>query len=359
MNKLVVTTINAGDCNIRAFNAGTKDLLGYDEQFTVTVLPLPEQSLPASPVVPTSLKGVATGTLPAKTQQNATITWTSSTTSKCTVSGTTVKAVDAGTCTLAAIAPKIVGQFTAFSDSVDIDIIEGDPQTLSAVPSLPTSILGTGSAPLPVTTQQGAQVTWSSQTSSVCTIVLSKGAPSVAGVTDGTCTIRATAPATSTFRAYQEDIDVTIQPRDTQVLTVALVSITGTGSGMLPTITTTGAQKVTWSLSTPNTCTLAGNKVTGKMPGTCTVVANAPGTAAYLPLTDSYDITINAKTAQSVNFTGVSATITGTQTVNLPLLTNPGNKAIKWATRSPSCTLKGNIVTGKAPLAISTCTVVG
>ncbi len=437
---LAITTINAGDCTLRASNLGTNNLLGYSELFTVTVLPLPAQSLPASPIIPAEIKGVATATLPAKTQQNSTLTWSSTTQSICTVSGTTVKAVSPGTCTLKAQAPKVTGQFTAYNADVPITIVEGDPQSLAG--SIAAEIVGTGSTDLPAATQQSSALTWSSLTSAVCTVTVSKGVIKVTGVSPGTCQVRGTAAAIGSYKAYQEDTAITIQPKTAQSLSLSFSEIIGTNSATLPVKTSTGGETVNWltdttdicslaggkvtgkssgtckvygtasstatyaafaqlynitiqpkiaqslllsfseivgtntavlpvktstgevlvywTSDTPNICSLVGGKVTGKSPGTCKLYGTAASTATYLAFAQFYNIPIQPKTTQLVDFSGTTNVITGTKTVSLPLVTTTGGKTIKWSsTTSWACKLSGNVVTGTSPLTQTNCKVVG
>jgi hypothetical protein len=439
---LAITTINAGDCTLRASNLGTNNLLGYSELFTVTVLPLPAQSLPASPAIPASIKGVATATLPAKTQQNSTITWSSTTQSVCTVSGTTVKAVSPGACTLKAQAPKVTGQFTAYNADVPMTIVEGDPQSLAGV--IATQIVGTESTDLPAATQQTSALTWSSLTGDICTVTVSKGVSKVTGVSPGTCQVRGTAAAIGSYRAYQEDTSITIQPKTAQSLTMTLTEIVGTNNVQLPMYTNTPASRLlywnintpstcavsagrlvgispgpcsitasavsnetyayfsqtynitiqpkvtqsitfgltevigtnsvqlptytntpasmslSWNTNTPSICNVSASKVIGISPGSCSITASAAPNNTYAYFSQTYNITIQPKTAQSVNFSGTPNVITGTKTVSLPLVTTPGGKPIKWSsTTSWACKLSGNVVTGTSPLTQTNCKVVG
>ena len=138
-----------------------------------------------------SLVAGGNATVSATTNSSAPATFSSLTTSVCTISGSTVTGVINGTCTIAAnalgggnynLAPQVTQSFTV-----------GTPQTITfgAAPI----VVVDGTSTVSATASSGLSVSFSSLTSSVCTVV----GTTVSGVAAGTCTIAANQAGNSTY----------------------------------------------------------------------------------------------------------------------------------------------------------------
>jgi len=135
----------------------------------------------------------ATGTISATTNSGASVTFSdSTTTSVCTVSGSTVTGKTAGACTINASAAA-TGNFAAGQSSLTFNVGQSQTITFGAAPTVTVNGTGTVSA----TASSGLTVTFSSLTPSICSV----SGTTVTGVVAGTCTIAANQAGNGTFSA--------------------------------------------------------------------------------------------------------------------------------------------------------------
>ena len=135
-----------------------------------------------------------TGTVSATATSGLLVTYTSATASVCTVSGTTVTGINAGSCTILANQPGDSSYNAAPQVTQTLTIAKAN-QTIrfGFAPSVKVNSTGTVSA----TATSRLTVTYTSATSSVCTI----SGPRVTGKKVGTCTINANQPGNSSYNA--------------------------------------------------------------------------------------------------------------------------------------------------------------
>ena len=209
------------------------------------------------------------------------MTLTSTTTAVCTVVDYEVTLIKAGTCSLTAsqagnatynAATSVVRAITVSQIAQTITFAKPDPHTLLQTPF---SVTATASSGLPVTL--------TSSTTAVCTV--SPGF-SITLLTAGTCTITATQPGTTVYKAataVARSFNVTKAPQTItfpnpgpQTMTVPTVVLSPWASSNLP---------VTLASTTTTICTNVGDIVTLRKAGTCKVKATQPGNATYLAAT--------------------------------------------------------------------------
>lgn len=174
-------------------------------------------------VAPTLIVG-GTGTVSATggASGNA-VSFTSSTPAICTVSGSTVTGVMAGTCTIAAnqagngsfnAAPQVTQSFSVGSASLI-------NQTIS-FGAVPTLIVG-GTGTLSATATAGLAVSYTSSTPAICTV----SGSTVTGVTAGICTIAANQAGNGIYNAA---------PTVTQSIAVGAPAVAGAPAAAIPTL---------------------------------------------------------------------------------------------------------------------------
>ena len=170
------------------------------------------------------------GSVSATATSGLAVAFSSQTTSVCTVSGSTVSGVSAGTCTIAAnqagnasynAAPQVTQSFSIGSASKTSQTI-----SFGSAPSITAG--GTGS--VSATATSGLAVAFSSQTTSVCTV----SGSIVTGVSAGTCTIAANQAGNASYNAA---------PQQTQSFSISAASSGGGGS--LP-LGCTGKGNTSW-----------------------------------------------------------------------------------------------------------------
>ncbi len=227
-------------------------------------------------------------------------------------------------------------------------------QTIGAFSFNPTSLIvgmtitvsATGGA-------SGNPVLFSSTTPSTCTI----SSNIITGVSAGTCAVSATQAGNANYSAATRNWNIVVASKPQTIGTFAFnpalllvgntttVSATGGASG----------NPVVFSSTTPNTCTVSGNTITGVSAGTCTVSANQTGNANYSAATRNWNIAVamGAQVISAFSFNPAPLTVGTTTTVSASGGAS-GNPLLFSATTPGTCTVSGNTITG---VATGTCTV--
>ena len=210
------------------------------------------------------------------------VIFTSQTTGVCSISGSTVYGLTAGTCTIAAnqagnanynAAPQVTQSFNIGLGSQTINF-----------GTAPTLVVGGTGIVWATGGLTGNPVTFSSLTTGVCTI----NGSFVTGVTAGTCTIAANQAGNANYNAAPQTTQsfnigtsggTSLANQTISYGTAPTVVVGGTG-----TVSATGGTSgnpVTFTSQTTGVCTISGNTVTGVTVGICTIAANQAGNANY------------------------------------------------------------------------------
>ena len=227
MSGATVSVVGAGDCTLTASHPGNGNWNNGSRSVTFTVAKK-NQTISFSQSGKTF--GDADFTASASTDATGagSLGYSSSTTGVCTVSGATVSVVDVGDCTLTASHPGN-GNWNNASRSVTFTVGKGQPAlSFSQSSKLVTDPNFTVAATTPV---QGGSFTYTSSTSSVCT-VSSSGVVTIVG--PGTCTITAAYSGTA---QWNSDTVITSFAVTTLATTTTLAPTTSTT--VAPTTTTT------------------------------------------------------------------------------------------------------------------------
>ena len=209
------------------------------------------------------------------------VTYTSTTTTVCSVDGDIVTDLATGTCTIAVNQAGNSQYAAAAKVTLDIPVSGGTVSQVIAFDKMPSLSLH-GTATVTATASSGLAVVYSSTTPSVCTVDASSGV--VTDVMAGTCIVTADQPGADDYAAA---------PQVTQTLTVIVtrtqtVTFTGTptltvGSTATTQATASSGLPVTYASTTPATCSVvsASGVLTGFAVGSCTITAEQPGNAEY------------------------------------------------------------------------------
>jgi alpha-tubulin suppressor-like RCC1 family protein len=229
---------------------------------------------------PFSIAGEATAT------SGLPITYTSSTPSKCTVSGTTVTVVGAGTCTIVASQPggtdsggKLWASAPSVSSSFTISNSAPTPQTVTfgAIADKESTAANFN---LTATASSGLAVTYISNSPAVCTVT-SSGTVDVK--TAGTCSITAQQAGglkDGTFYGAAPDVTQTFTVQLVSAQTITFPAITDrpyNGADITISPTASSGLPVTVTSMTPLVCTYSAGKVTMLKVGTCSIKASQAG----------------------------------------------------------------------------------
>jgi hypothetical protein len=220
-----------------------------------------------------------TVTLSGSATSGLAVTYNSGTVQVCTVDGTTVTLLAAGTCTITASQA-------------------GNGAYLAATP-VPRTFAVTGIAPLAQTISFGpagsvalsaATVPLSASASSGLTVTFSSGSPLIctaAGTTltllrTGDCVVEASQPGNSAYAAATAVTRTIAITKDAQAITFGALGAAQLGDGTVTaTATASSGLTVALSSSTPQVCTVSGSTVSLVAAGICTIAADQPGNDRY------------------------------------------------------------------------------
>src|SRR5687768_6356999 len=288
-------------------------------------------------------------TVAATATSGLAVTCATQTLAVCTVSGSTVTILAAGTCTIRA-SQGVNGDYNA-APNVDQNItINLADQTIN-FPAVGPFTFSDASFAVAATATSGLGVTFTSQTTGVCTV----SGTTVTIVTVGTCTIRASQAGNSNYNpAPNVDQDIAINLAGQTINFPAVGPFTFGDTPFTVTATATSGLTVTFTSLTLPVCTVSGSTVTILAAGTCTIRASQAGNAEYSPAPNvDQNITIN-QADQTINFPAVGPYTFGNPAFTVAATATSG-LAVSFATQTPLvCTVSGSSVT---ILAAGTCTV--
>lgn len=245
--------------------------------FTLTTL-LPAQTITFDQPTNVAL-GTAASALSATSSSELTVSFTSTTTGVCTVSGSTLTILTAGTCSITAsqagngsysAAPNVVKSFSVYSGSLSGTATFGQVLTANATSFTPASYQWKRSS-----SSGGTYTDITGATSSTYTLTGSDVGNFVKVAMTSTDALVVTTSPTSSVGALSQTI--TFGALSGAKLTASPVTLSGVAlatasSGLTPT----------YSSSTIETCTAtSAGVITLKLVGTCTIVASQAGSSGY------------------------------------------------------------------------------
>jgi hypothetical protein len=346
----------------------------------------------AAPTV--TVGGTSTVTAMGGASGNA-VTFSSTTTGICTVSGNTVTGVSAGTCTIAAdqagnatysSAPTVTQSFTVLNTSsgsnvsvAPIDVTTGKQVatiTFGSVTSPGQTTVTSGiTAPATPTLQGTCSPTFALDVTTtavfngdatVCVTPSQLGSTCGANASlwhyNGSAWDQLPAPAstpagqicgvTTSFSPFA--VFAPLMPQTITFGGAPTVKVGGTG-----TVTATGGASpnpVILSSQTASICTVTGSTVTGVAAGICTIAANQAGDVSYAPAleaTQSFQVT-PALIAQTISFPSLANQVLGTAPFAVGATASSGLTVSLASLTTSTCSVSGSTVT---LLAVGTCTL--
>ncbi len=234
--------------------------------------------------IATPAAGIVNGsaTLSATASSGLAVSFGSNTPAVCTVSGTTVSYLTAGTCTVTADQAGDASFNPAPQLTLDIAVsLAVADQVITGFSATPPSGLVAGSSTLSATASSGLAVSFGSSTPAVCTV---SGA-TVSYLTAGTCTVTADQAGDVSFNpAPQVTLDIAVSLADQDITDFAATPPGGlvAGSSTLSATASSGLA-VSFGSSTPAVCTVSGAIVSYLTAGTCTVTADQAGDVSFNP----------------------------------------------------------------------------
>ena len=336
-----VTIVAAGDCTVRASQAGNATwnaATPVDQGFTVakkaqtiTFGTLADKTFDQSPITVTA---TASSGLP--------VSFASQTTSVCTSGGTngaTITFVTPGSCTVRASQAGNANWSAAPNVDQDFEVGKGT-QTITFA-ALGGKTYGDAPFAVSATASSGLTVSFSSLTTAVCTVAGS----TVTIVAAGDCTVRASQAGNATWNAATPvDQGFTVAKKAQTITFGTLADKTFDQSPITVTATASSGLPVSFASQTTSVCTSGGTNgatITFVTPGSCTVRASQAG---------------NANWSAAPNVDQDFEVGKGTQTITFAAL---GGKTYGDAPFAVSATASSGLTVSFSSLTTAVCTVAG
>ncbi len=342
-----ITLGAAGVCSITASQDGNTIYSAappVTQTFTISLAPQTISFGPLSSV----LLSAGTISVSATATSNLAVAFASDSQTICTVSQTTVTLVSAGVCSITASQPGDTANYAA-AQTVTQTFNVQNSQTITFGPISDIVITATPPA-LSATASSGLNVTFTSDTPSICTV---SGA-AVTLVAAGSCSIKATQDGNNLYAAatpVTRIFAVTLQP---QTITFNSIPSQALGAPLTLSATASSSLKVSFASNSDTICTVADTAVTLLKAGTCSITASQAGDttwAAASPVTQTFTVTLKP---QTITF-GPIDTIQLTATAPLLSATATSGLAVSFeSTTGAICTVSDKTVT---LVATGTCTI--
>jgi predicted outer membrane repeat protein len=263
----------SGICTIQTTQAGDADF---------NPAPMVQQSFAVHhqtqtisfPAIASQLVGGSV-TLSATASSGLTVSFTTTTSAVCSVTGSTASLLAAGSCVIRAnqtgnatyaVAPQVSQYFT----------VRAVAQTIS-FPTITGYQVAATTLGLSATATSGLTVAFASTTPAVCTVSGTTASLLIAGV----CNIQATQPGNSTYAAapmVQQSISVHHQ---TQTISFPAIASQVVSAKVTLNATASSGLTVSYTSATGTVCSVSGSTATMLATGTCVIRANQAGNNAY------------------------------------------------------------------------------
>jgi hypothetical protein len=366
-----VTFTGTGTCAVDANQSGDANYLAAAQarqSFAVTLVP---QAVSFTSIPPAAaVVGDPAYTIAASASSGLAVSFSLAAGSAgiCTLTGSSVSFVGAGTCTIDADQAGNATYQAASQVQQSFSVVarSASPQSITFTSTAPSAAtVGGASYSVSAAASSGLTVGYSvdAASSSVCSIT----GTTVSFTGTGTCTIDADQSGNASYLAA---------PREQQSFAVGLASqaisfTSAAPSGVVagdPAYTVTGVATsglgIVFSAdsSSAGVCTVSGSSVSFVGTGTCTIDADQPGNGTYAPaarVQQSFGVGMpSAPSVQSITFTSTapsSATVGGA-TYTVSAIASSGLAVVfsADATSAGVCTVSGSTV---APVGTGTCTI--
>ena len=282
-----VTTLAAGTCTVTADQAADTNYSAAPQVTLNVTIGQATQAITAFAATPSAPVFSPGGTFTVAATGGASgnpVVFASTTSGVCTVSGTTVTTVSAGTCSLTANQAGNANYLAAPQATLDVAIGQAT-QAITAFSATPSAPVFSPGGTFTVSATPGAStspVVFASSSPAVCTV----SGSTVTTVSAGTCSLTANQAADTNYSAApQVTLDVAIG-QATQAITgfVANPAAPVYSSGGTFALSVSGGASgnpVVFASTTPAVCTVSGSTVTTVASGSCALTANQAGNANY------------------------------------------------------------------------------
>jgi hypothetical protein len=350
-----VTMLSVGTCALTANQAGDANYAAAPEVTLDVAIITAAQAITnftANPAAPTYAQGGTFSISATPGASTSPVVFASATTALCTVNGSTVTMLGAGTCSLTANQAGDANYDAAPEATLDVAIGAGTQAITNfiATPAVPTYAQG-GSFTVSATGGGSSNpVMFASTTPAICTV----SGSTVTMQSTGTCSLTANQAGDANYDAApQATLDVVIGAGAQAItgFTANPANPVYAPGGTFEVSATPGASTspVVFASTTAAVCTVGGNVVAIQAPGICRLTANQAGDANYGAAPEvSLDVTIAAGTQQITNFVATPAAPSYAPGGTLALAATPGasTSPVVFASATTAvCTVSGSTAT--------------
>jgi len=232
------------------------------------------------------------------------VTFTTSTPSVCSISGTTLTTLIAGTCTVTATKASDANyQIASVTASINVQGLQNQAPLIMAIPGLPSGPINVGGfygVTITGGTGTGA-ISYSTSTPTVCALSGTAN-PSmfpfqIQGVAPGNCVVTVRKAADSNFNeAFVTSSYTVASVLKTQLpLTVAQISpVTVGDSAEISATGGSGRGALSYTSITSSICTTSGSTVYTRAPGTCSISVRKDADSEFLVNSVAFSFTVRA-----------------------------------------------------------------
>jgi hypothetical protein len=343
-----VTLLAIGTCTIQAHqpgNASYQKATPVSQNFQVTQ---GTQTITFG-ALSNKAYGQAPFQISATASSGLAVSFASTTTTVCTVSGTTVTLVGGGQCTIQATQLGNVDWTAAIP--VDQSFEVGREAQTITFGSLSNQTYGTAPFIVSATASSGLAVNFYTATMSICSV----SGDTVTLLATGTCTIQAHQPGNANYQKatpVSQSFQVT---QGSQTITFGVLSDKRYGQAAFQiSATASSGLAVSFASTTTTVCTVSGKTITLVGGGQCTIQATQLGNVDWLaatPVDQSFEV---GREAQTITFGSLSNQTYGTAPFTVSATASSGLAVNFYAATKSICSVSGDTVT---LLATGTCTI--
>ncbi len=331
-----VTGIALGTCTIAANQAGNTAYNAAPQVTQSFTISKNNQTITFGPV-----SGIFVGdttSLSATSSSGLAIIYTNSTPTICTLTGTSVAGIAAGTCSISADQAGN-GNYNAAVQVAQSFAVTKKSQALIFTPI--ASLLVGKTAILSASSESGLTATYSSNSPGICTV----SGSIVTGVTEGTCTVSADQAGNAGFNAAPQASQNIAVSKQAQLLTFGSAPSIFVGETGSVTATSDSGLPVTFTSTSSSVCSVSGSTVTGLSAGTCNIASNQSGDVTFSAAAQVIQAINISKKSQTLTFGSLPSIFVG-GTGSVIATSDSGLSTILTSTTPTVCTVSGSTVTG-------------
>jgi hypothetical protein len=353
-----VSFTGAGTCVIDANQAGNANYNAAPQVQQSFAVAKGDQTISFTSTAPAAAQfngSPYTVTATATSGLAVTFTIDASAASVCSVAGSTVSFIGAGTCVIDANQAGNANYNAAPQVQQSFAVAKAD-QTISYTSTPPVNALvGGATYTVAATATSGLAVTFSvdATAASVCSMAGS----TVSFIGGGTCVIDANQAGNANYNAApQAQQSFVVNKNDQTITFTSTAPANAKNAGPTYTVTATASSGLTVALtidaSSASVCSIAGSTVSFIGAGTCVIDANQAGNTAYNAAPQAQQSFLVAKGDQTITITSVLAANVATGTTYNIVATATSGLSVTFSndgTSTSGCTVAGSTATFTAP----------